>query len=211
LPEGWRPVVEPLLGWRRLLSRLGLLGRDPGRYGGYAYGNLSIRAPERGFLVTASQTSDLEEAGLEHLAWVEDWSLDANEVASRGLRLPSSEALTHAALYELSPGIGAVFHVHDPLLFQARHLALPATPETAEAGTVAMARALQGLWPRPAPLGLGSRPTGVVRMEGHEDGVLAFGATAAETGRLLLTSRDRAVADFLGLPPGGIGGQALVP
>lgn len=53
------PVSIPCLGelnaWRRILWQLGLIGQDPGRYGGYGFGNISRRiqpydAPENRWL-----------------------------------------------------------------------------------------------------------------------------------------------------------------
>ena len=47
--------LEVLNAWRSIFKDTGLLGEDPGRYGGYGFGNLSVRT-ERGFLITGSQT-----------------------------------------------------------------------------------------------------------------------------------------------------------
>ena len=37
------PVVRDLIAWRAILVQTGLVGQDPGRYGGAGYGNVSGR------------------------------------------------------------------------------------------------------------------------------------------------------------------------
>ena len=50
--------LDVLDAWRSIFKDTGLLGEDPGRYGGYGFGNLSVRT-DRGFLITGSQTGNL--------------------------------------------------------------------------------------------------------------------------------------------------------
>ena len=182
LPARQAARLAPLLPWRRVLWAAGLLGQDPRRYGGYGYGNVSVRAAGEGFLISGTQTSGAGDAGPERFAWITGWSVDGNRVASRGPVPPSSEALSHAVLYETSPAVGAVFHVHAPTLYRAAaRLGLPATAE-AEAGTPAMAREVG----RVLRHGAGSGSAGVVVMGGHPDGLLVYGGTAEEAGRTLV-------------------------
>ena len=51
--------------WRSIFKDTGLLGEDPGRYGGYGFGNLSVRT-DRGFLITGSQTGILRMTSMSH-------------------------------------------------------------------------------------------------------------------------------------------------
>lgn len=195
------PVVErgapPLLAWRRLLHQLGLIGQRPARYGGLGFGNLSLRlAPlqaevgARAFLITGTQTGQPERLPADRLCVVLRYDLAQNTLFSRGLVRPSSEALTHGALYDLSPRIAAVLHVHAPVLWrQARALNLPQTPADVGYGTVEMARAVQRLY---AEAGRG-RPR-VWSMGGHEDGVLAWGRDLNQAGAALLRQLARAYA-----------------
>jgi hypothetical protein len=193
LPPSLAPLAAELAGWQRVLRRLGVAGRDPDRYGGYAFGNLSAclegeAAPGcRSFLVTGSQTmnsGDEDEAGsLDRWAVVERWDAAANRVESRGLAAPSSESLTHGALYDLDlpMPIGAVFHAHAPGLWnRARALGLPITDPAAECGTPELAREIARLGAAGALTG------GLLAMGGHEDGILAFGATPQDAGTVLL-------------------------
>lgn len=185
LPSDARRVARVLLPVRAELRRAGWLGRDPDRYGGYAYGNLSARLGEERFVVSGTQTSDLDDADEDTFCVVEGWELEDNRVTSTGPVRPSSESLSHAALYQAALWIGVVLHVHAPGLFtRAARTGLPATGPDAEAGTVAIARDL---------LHLGrdlEAPAGVVHMAGHPDGLLAYGETAPQALRALAVLRN---------------------
>lgn len=173
LPKQALRVARRLLAPRAELRRRGWLGRDADRYGGFAYGNLSARCGD-GFVVSGTQTSDLDGTEDELFCWVRGWRLEENRVTSTGPVAPSSESLSHAALYQAASRVRAVLHVHAPELFEsAAGRALPATGPEAEAGTVAIALDL-------LRLGRALPAAGVVRMAGHRDGLLAHGAGAGE-------------------------------
>ncbi len=176
--------VKDLAAWRRILFLLGLIGQDPTRYGGFGFGNISRRTPEaeRGFIVSGSQTGHLPELDGRHWAVVSDWDIAGNRVTAHGPVRPSSESLVHAALYDQRPAIGAVIHVHSPLIWR-RGLrdGRPATPPEAAHGTVAMAAAAGDLLRRSDP-----GASGLFVMAGHEDGVIAFGDHLTAAGLLLV-------------------------
>lgn len=188
LPAELAPVAAVLAAWRRRLRRLGWVGREAGRYGGYGFGNLSARVPGAGspgdgFLVTGSQTGGRTDLDLAGFALVEAWDVAANRLRSRGRVAASSESLTHAALYDAGAAVGAVFHVHAPELWRRRGEAgIPVTSGNAAYGTPAMAAEVARLWRDE----LGGAAAGVLAMEGHEDGVVACGRCAAEAGEVLL-------------------------
>lgn len=201
-----RPLEERVLGgtarvlsaWREILANLGILGRDPARYEGLGYGNVSARVGpfgdvargRRRFLVTGTQTASVALATLREFCLVESWDLERNRVGSAGLVPPSSESLTHAALYDVSPAIRVVLHAHAPQIWlHARALGLPVTHAGAANGTPAMAFEVQRLY-REGTFGA----TRVAAMGGHEDGVIAFGATADEAGEALVRQLARALA-----------------
>lgn len=187
LPEELAALAAALAGWRRRLVAREVVGRDPGRYGGFGFGNLSARVAGRpGFLVTGSQTGHLPDLDLAGFALVESWDAAAHRLTSRGLARPSSESLTHAALYDASPAIGAVFHVHAPALWSRRGTReLPATPPDVDYGTPEMAAAAAEIVHRTGPIGL-------LTMAGHEDGIVAWGPTPEGAGQVLLTALDAA-------------------
>ncbi|NJD05129.1 MAG: class II aldolase/adducin family protein [Methylococcaceae bacterium] len=190
----FRPAPPPrcsglsqLEGWRRLFFRLGLIGRSPERYGGLAYGNVSLRTGDRRFLVSGTQTGGLPCLTEAEYAQVETWDLATNHIWAAGAIRPSSEALSHAALFQADRAIGSVIHVHCPELWLAAvqgRPEIPVTPPELAYGTAELATALQGL--------VEQAPVAVICMGGHQDGLLAYGATpdaaASELLRLLATA-----------------------
>ena len=97
--------VRELNAWRTLLRRLGLVGKDPNRYGGFGFGNLSRRVEpfdtppgERRFVITGTQTGGVDEMGPEGYALVLQCTPRDNRVIAQGPIRPSAEALTHATL-----------------------------------------------------------------------------------------------------------------
>jgi ribulose-5-phosphate 4-epimerase/fuculose-1-phosphate aldolase len=167
------PEMPELMLWRRKLRALELIGADAQ---GLGYGNLSIRlyASPR-FLITGSQSSGLVEVDQRNFARVTVVDLDRNRLRSTGETPPSSEALTHAALYQLKTSIRAVVHVHSRAIWTAQRDRLPTTRDEVAYGTPEMAYEMIRLHKRTAAGGLG-----VFVMGGHQDGVIAFGPSMAE-------------------------------
>jgi ribulose-5-phosphate 4-epimerase/fuculose-1-phosphate aldolase len=124
------------------------------------------------------------------LCAVEEYDLRENRVRSAGSVLPSSESLTHGAIYDLSTAIRFVFHVHSPAIWtRARELRLPQTSADIAYGTQAMAVEVQDLY---RSTNLAERR--VLSMRGHEDGVVAFGHTAREAGLAIMAELAAAYA-----------------
>ncbi len=180
--------IDGLFDWFSRCRQRRLIGRDPERYDGYAYGNISVRAA-RGFVISATQSGGEPALAADRLAWVEDFDIAANRLRAGGPARPSSEAMTHGQVYRALPAVGAVIHVHSPLLWRlATRLGIPVTPPSAAYGTPAMATAVERL------LRADTTPTGLFAMGGHEDGVVAYAATIDAAGRHLFTALDRAEA-----------------
>ena len=187
-----------LAAWRQLLARLGLIGRDPSRYQGAGYGNVSARVGpfgdvgrgQRRFLVTGTQTGGRPRVTLEDFSLVERYDILRNHVRSMGSVSPSSESLTHGAIYDIAPAARVVLHAHAPEIWRhARALGLPLTRVGVQNGTPEMAHEVQRLYRESTLSG-----TGILAMGGHEDGVIAFGTTAAEAGETLVRHLARALA-----------------
>lgn len=180
--------LDGLFRWFLRCRQRGLIGRDPARYDGYAFGNISVRAP-RGFVISATQSGGEPALSAERLAWVEDFDIAANRLRAGGPARPSSEAMTHGQVYRALPAVGAVIHVHSPQLWRhAARLGIPVTPPSAAYGTPAMATAVERL------LRADTRPAGLFAMGGHEDGIVAYAATVDAAGRHLVAALDRAEA-----------------
>jgi hypothetical protein len=195
------PAARALAAWREILARLGLLGQDPARYGGAGYGNVSARLGpfgdvprgRRRFLITGTQTGGRRQVGLADFCVVEEYDLARNRVRSAGAVEPSSESLTHGALYDIAPAARAVLHAHAPEVWRAaRRLGLPMTVPGARNGTPELALEVQRLYRETTLPSLG-----ILVMAGHEDGVLTFGNSIEEAGAVLVRQLGRA------LLPGG--------
>ncbi len=192
LPE----EIAELNAWRQILFRLGLVGRDPARYGGLGYGNVSLRLPpwdspgdRRPFLVSGTQTGGLPDLGPGHYTTVLSCHPGENRIVASGPIRPSSEALTHGALYALDPSLRVVLHVHSPAIWRrAAELGIPLTSAEAAYGTPEMAAEVRRLFVDPAV-----RSGRLLAMGGHEDGLVAFGATAEEAGLPLVAALARAL------------------
>lgn len=174
---------------RSQMLALGLVGQDPQRYGGLGFGNLSQRLalPENpaAFLVTGSQTGHLSQLRLADYALVTRCDPAQNSLWAIGQTPPSSEAMTHAVIYEAMAQVQAVIHVHSTELWQnARALGLACTPPTVGYGTPQMATAVQQIVQDVAS------PNGILAMLGHEDGIVAWGETLPAAVKQLMQTLD---------------------
>ena len=177
-----------LAAWRSMLRDLRILGQDAGRYGGFGFGNISVRAPDApSIVITASQTSGEASFDVRCLTRLDAVNFERFWVEAVGDQPPSSEALTHAMIYASDPRIRAVLHVHSPAIWRhANTLALPCTDAETAYGTPAMVGAVQELLTSHQ-----TRPLVFVTL-GHEDGVFACGADLQHAGTRLLAVLARA-------------------
>ncbi len=188
-------LVCRLVAWRELLARTQLVGQDPGRYGGAGYGNVSGRvgAPSspqgaRAMLISGTQTGGIVHLGLQHFCVVERYDYRINRVDSHGPIEPSSETMTHGAIYDLGPHIRYVLHAHSPIIWRsASALRLPTTRRDVAYGTPEMAQEVARLWRETA-----LAETKILAMGGHEDGVISFGRTLEEAGGVMFAQLARA-------------------
>ena len=179
--------LRDLIDWHARCRALGVVGRDPDRYLGYAYGNLSRRL-EQGFVVSCTQTGGKSTLTPDDYAVVLDCDFERNRVCARGPAKPSSEALTHGAVYAADDAVCAVIHGHTPLIWRrAEALGLPVTPADVAYGTPEMASAVHD-----QVLRLGGR--GLLVMGGHEDGVIAYGPDLDVAGALFAAAMRGAAA-----------------
>lgn len=184
--QDWRKTgplnhdVSALAACRDRLFAAGLIGHD--REHDVGFGNLSMREGQRDrFIISGSQTGHLASTGPEHYSRVTGYDIEANRLACEGPLPASSEALTHAAIYELDPAIGAVIHVHHHELWQTLHRRLPTTDAEIGYGTPAMAREFQRLYHDTY-----LKAHGVAVMGGHADGLIAFGRDLAQAEKRIL-------------------------
>ena len=173
-------AAEELDTWRRPLFDAGLIGEYEEH--GIGFGNISLRCGGPGeFLISGTQTGHITTTDKGHYSLVTSWSVHGNKVCCVGPVQASSEAMTHAAIYQLDLKIGAIVHVHSGELWR-RHLGLlPTTKPEVAYGTPQMANEFRRLY-----TDTDFRKTKLAVMAGHEEGLLSFGATLEEAaGRVL--------------------------
>ncbi len=162
--------------WRRAMRERGWLGQDPRRYGGLGFGNISRRTAD-GFLVSATQTGHLKTLTADNLVLVTAALPEENRLYATGQVQPSSEAMTHAAIYRAVAVAGAVIHVHAPELWRAAAgRDWQRTDPSIPYGTPEMAAAIAAL---------AERDHRLIVMGGHRDGVLAWGDSLAAAAAVL--------------------------
>ena len=177
-------AIGELNACRNRLHEQGLVGHYAEH--GIGFGNLSIREGDSDrFIISGTQTGHISETGREHYARVTGCDIAANRVTCEGPVQASSEALTHAAIYALDPGIRAVVHVHDADLWHDLVDRLPTTCRAIAYGTPEMAREFQRLY-----ADTDFRALGVAVMGGHDEGLVAFGKDINQAAERILHLRE---------------------
>ena len=182
-----RTKVQPLIHLRDRLWELNLIGvysSDHPVTPNIGFGNASVRYTDNGqFIISGSQTGQKKETSVEDYALVLDYDIKNNRVISKGQTKPSSESMTHAAIYAIAPEVNYVIHVHHKEMWENhKKLEMSTTPKDAPYGTPEMAKAIQDVYSAQPKL---SSP---VCLLGHTEGLLTWGETKEEALKLYLDS-----------------------
>jgi ribulose-5-phosphate 4-epimerase/fuculose-1-phosphate aldolase len=176
--------LAELNAYRRKLLELHLIGVDSN---GVGFGNLSARDDATDdFYITGSATGGLPELTLADCAKVMAYDFDKNWVRYEGTAIPSSESLTHAAVYKSDPKARAIIHCHDSALWEALLNQAPTTSKTIEYGTPELAYEIRQLFRQ---TDVQSRK--IVVMAGHEGGIVTFGTDLEEAFTVLMRERKK--------------------
>lgn len=168
--------------YRRQLRELRLIGVDSN---GVGFGNLSVRdGATKNFYITGSATAGIPELTLADCAKVLAYDFERNWVRYEGSTVPSSESLTHAAIYESNAMVGAVIHCHDSRWWAVILNQAPTTSKTVKYGTPEMAYEIMRLF---KVTDLHSRK--ILAMAGHEGGFVTFGRDLEEAFAVLMHER----------------------
>jgi len=181
---------EELESWRFKLYELNLIGEYPIEKVGF--GNLSkaqdyeqfYKSSKPQFIISGTQTGKFKHLNGSHYTRVLDYETSDLKIKMMGAIEASSEALTHAAIYESNHNIKAVFHIHSNKIWKRMiEDNSPHTKASVPYGTAEMAYAtkecIRGL------------DAGVFCMHGHEDGIVIFGKSMDEAGQLTLQLYDK--------------------
>jgi len=178
--------LAELNAYRRKLLDLHLIGVDSN---GIGFGNLSVRdGATKNFYITGSATGGIHELTLANCAKVVAYDFERNQVRYEGSAMPSSESLTHAAIYESDATAGAIVHCHCSRLWAAVLNEVPTTSKAAEYGTPEMAHDIMQLFTR-----TNAQTRKIVVMAGHEGGILTFGKDLEEAFAVLIRERQQAL------------------
>ncbi|MGI9236964.1 MAG: class II aldolase/adducin family protein [Woeseiaceae bacterium] len=172
--------------WRRPLYEAGLIGHYEAL--GIGFGNISTRCGDAGqFLISGTQTGHVPRTDESHYALVSAYDIEANSVRCIGPIQASSEAMTHAAIYELDAGIGAIVHAHSHELWLRLLDQLPTTDASVAYGTPQMASEFIRLFRE-----TDFAQEGLAVMGGHDDGLISTGRNMEEAAtRMLLLADSR--------------------
>ena len=167
---------------RRKLLKLRLIGLDSN---GVGFGNLSVRdGASRNFYITGSATGGLPKLSLTDCVRVVDYDFEKNWLRYEGNAIPSSESLTHAAIYESHPSTSAVIHCHDSVLWATLLDRAPTTSKCVGYGTCEMAHEIIRLFKE-----TDVRSRKIFVMAGHEAGIVTFGENLEAAFAVLIRER----------------------
>jgi len=139
---------------------------------GIGFGNISCRYGKNKFIITGSASGGLKNLKTKHYSLILDWDFKQNQVVYSGGSKPSSESMSHLAVYVSSLSIKAVIHIHNRKLWQKLKGKVPTTDQMAAYGTPEMAFSIKKILQKKA-----NRDQGVLVMGGHQDGLIFFGET----------------------------------
>jgi ribulose-5-phosphate 4-epimerase/fuculose-1-phosphate aldolase len=183
--------VSELEYWRKRLFQIKLIGEYlPERIG---YGNLSVRKNYSNFeqtlnsqfVITGTQTGGVQDLNGSHYTRVLNFDFKTWSVKAMGPIKASSEALTHAAIYEANKeNINAVFHIHSKEIWNGmikeNYLS---TAQNIPYGTEEMATAVINC--------VDQNTSGIIVMKGHEDGVISFAPDMKTAYNLIMEVYDK--------------------
>jgi ribulose-5-phosphate 4-epimerase/fuculose-1-phosphate aldolase len=176
-------ALAELNAYRRRLLELRLIGVDSN---GVSFGNLSVReGATKNFYITGSRTGALPELAPSECARVVRYDFENNCLRYEGTAIPSSESLTHAAIYESDKKAAAVIHCHDADLWAGLLNRAPTTSGAMEYGTPAMAYEVMRLFEV-----TNVRSRKLLIMAGHDAGIVTFGSDLQEAFSVLMHERN---------------------
>jgi ribulose-5-phosphate 4-epimerase/fuculose-1-phosphate aldolase len=162
---------------------LRLIGLDAN---GIGFGNLSVRdGSTSSFYITGSATGGLAELTPTDCVRVVEYDFVRNWLRYEGAAIPSSESLTHAAIYESDSSTSAVIHCHDSGLWATLLDRASTTSKAVAYGTPEMAYEIMRLFK-----GTDLRSGKILVMAGHEGGIATFGKNLEDAFDILMRARE---------------------
>ena len=149
---------------------------------GVGFGHVSVRDGRMtSFYITGSATGVLAELALADCVRVVAYDFARNWLSYEGTAIPSSESLTHAAIYESDSSTSAVIHCHDSALWAMLLDRVPTTSKAVAYGTPEMAYEIIRLFQISDV-----RNEKIFVMAGHQAGIVTFGKNLEEAFQVLM-------------------------
>lgn len=176
--------------WRKKLFKKELIGEYPAEKIGF--GNMSTvmdysqfaKSIHPQFIITGTQTGKYPELNGSHYTRVLDTNINELQIKMMGCIEASSEALTHAAIYESNHKIKAVFHIHSSVIWKKMiEDKSDFTAAPIPYGTVEMAVATKEC--------IRGKTNGVYCMHGHIDGIVIYSESLALAGEMTFSLYDK--------------------
>ncbi len=183
-PAPDRAVVDELNKWREVMRRFNLIGMYPD---GIGFGNISSRSDAgTSFVISGTATGGIERLGPEHYTFVSSCDVASNTVYCSGPIQPSSEAMTHFAVYAADSSARSVIHVHHEALWCSMLEDAPTTKAAVPYGTPEMANEVMRLFEE-----TDVKQRKFFAMAGHREGIVAFGSALKEAGKVIIGEANR--------------------
>ena len=170
--------ITKLQEWRTKLFALKLIGAYAN---GIGYGNISERREGEQFVITGSATGKYALLNPEHYSKVTDFNPALNTLTCEGETKASSESMTHGMIYRLDKQVRAVIHIHHLALWQKLLNKVPTSSVQVPYGTPHMAEEIERLFSHS-----NLQKQKILAMAGHEEGIITFGKSLDEAGKVLV-------------------------
>ncbi len=176
-PMDWAILAE-LDHWRNEMYQAGLIGAYPD---GIGFGNISRRWENTNqFLISGSATGNFSKLDASHYSLVTAVDIDQNRLSCRGPIIASSESMSHAVIYRECPEVQGVIHIHNLEMWERLLHQVPTTDAQATYGSPEMAYSIIDLLQHSD-----LRKQRIFVMEGHREGVFAFGENLEEAAAII--------------------------
>jgi L-ribulose-5-phosphate 4-epimerase len=148
-----------------------LIGQNDALYDGLCYGNISIRYRNTDkFIISCSQSGHIRKLNRMHYTLVDKINIRKNHIVACGLHSPSSESLSHGAIYQGNKNIKYVVHIHSANIWQNyKKLNLFGVDSSASYGSTYMACACKDYVKKYDSLNYGA-----FVLLGHQDGIMLY-------------------------------------
>lgn len=170
--------IVKLIKYRNKLYTDELIGADKD---GIGYGNISASYKAGKFIISGSDTGRIKSARKYHFCLVNSVGVKKNFVSCTGMKVASSESMTHYIIYNLSHEIKCVIHVHNLRLWKKLLNKVPTTAKNVSYGTPEMAINIKRLWNNSD-----LKNKKILVMNGHKGGLVVFGTSIEDAYNLIM-------------------------